>query len=66
MQDVSCILDNKYILQNINWTVKPGEHWAVIGLNGSGKTTLLNMINGYIFPSEGEMRILGKRFGSYD
>jgi iron complex transport system ATP-binding protein len=66
MQDVSCILDNKYILRNINWTVKPGEHWAVIGLNGSGKTTLLNMINGYIFPSEGEMRILGKRFGSYD
>ncbi len=37
-----------------------------LGLNGSGKTTLLNMINGYIFPSQGELTVLGKTFGEYD
>ena len=66
LKNVSCILGNKYILQDINWTVRQGEHWAVVGLNGSGKTTLLKMINGYVFPSKGEMTVLGKTFGSYD
>lgn len=66
MKNVSCILDSKYILRSIDWSVKAGENWAIIGLNGSGKTTLLKMINGYIFPSSGEMSVLGKSFGMYD
>jgi iron complex transport system ATP-binding protein len=66
MQNVSWISDRKYILQEINWTVKSGEHWAIIGLNGSGKTSLLNMVNGYIWPSKGGISILGKQFGQYD
>lgn len=55
-----------YILKDINWTIKQGEHWAIIGLNGSGKTTLLKMITGYLFPSDGEMIVLGKKFGRVD
>lgn len=58
--------DQANILKNINWTVQPGDHWAIIGLNGSGKTSLLKLINGYIFPSEGEVTVLGKKFGEYD
>jgi iron complex transport system ATP-binding protein len=54
------------ILQNINWSVRPGENWAIIGLNGSGKTSLLNMITGYSFPSKGEVEVLGQRFGACD
>lgn len=65
-KNVSFIRNSKYILKNVNWSVVPGEHWAILGLNGSGKTTLLNMINGYIFPSKGEMQVLGKRFGEFD
>ncbi|PIQ21870.1 MAG: hypothetical protein COW65_06480 [Cytophagales bacterium CG18_big_fil_WC_8_21_14_2_50_42_9] len=38
--------DSKQVLQNINWTVKRGEKWALSGPNGSGKTTLLSLING--------------------
>ena len=63
---VSVIRNGKYILKDINWTVKTGEHWSILGLNGSGKTTLLNVINGYIFPSMGEIHVLGKTFGRYD
>ncbi len=66
MENVSCIQDNRYLLRNINWQVRPGEHWAIIGLNGSGKTFLLRMINGYVFPSSGEMTVLGKSFGEFD
>ncbi len=65
-KQVDYIRGDSSILKNINWTVKEHEHWAVLGLNGSGKTTLLNMINGYIFPSNGSLKVLGKTFGKYD
>ncbi|WP_239254305.1 ABC transporter ATP-binding protein [Listeria ilorinensis] len=51
------------ILSNINWKVKAGEHWALLGLNGSGKTTLLQLLNGYIWPSKGRISVLGETFG---
>ncbi|HKY63121.1 MAG TPA: ABC transporter ATP-binding protein [bacterium] len=54
------------ILDNIDWKVMPGEHWAVLGANGSGKTTLLNVLTAYMTPSRGEMKVLGKRYGAYD
>ncbi|MEW9122427.1 MAG: ABC transporter ATP-binding protein [Thermotaleaceae bacterium] len=66
LKEVSFIRDKKYILKDVNWSVSPGEHWAILGLNGSGKTSLLNMINGYHFPSEGEIAVLGKVFGKFD
>ncbi|KRE54481.1 molybdenum ABC transporter ATP-binding protein [Paenibacillus sp. Soil522] len=66
IHNVSWNRNHKLILQNMNWTVKEGEHWCLLGLNGSGKTTLLNMINGYIWPTEGSMSVLGKTFGEYD
>ncbi|MCL4536622.1 MAG: ABC transporter ATP-binding protein [Nitrospirae bacterium] len=66
MKNVSWICNGRHILRNINWEVNPGEHWAIIGLNGSGKTTLLNMINGYLWPSTGEISVLDKRFGDCD
>ena len=66
MDDVSLRRNGTYILKDINWNVKENEHWAIIGLNGSGKTSLLKMINGYVFPSAGEVTVLGKKFGQYD
>jgi iron complex transport system ATP-binding protein len=66
IQHVSWDRNDQQILQDISWTVQNREHWCLLGLNGSGKTTLLNMINGYIWPSEGSMSVLGKKFGQYD
>ncbi|HLX64729.1 MAG TPA: ATP-binding cassette domain-containing protein [Planctomycetota bacterium] len=34
------------ILNELNWTVRAGEHWAVLGPNGVGKTTLLSLLTG--------------------
>lgn len=36
----------KKILDAINWSVKPGEKWALFGANGSGKSTLLSLLFG--------------------
>lgn len=66
LHNVSVIRNYKYLLKNINWSIKSGEHWAIYGLNGAGKTMLLNMLNGYIFPSQGELKVLGKTVGQYD
>jgi|SRR5690625_692444 len=66
MNNVSWRRSRKEILHRINWTVKKGEHWAVLGLNGAGKTTLLNMVNGYIWPTTGEVTVLGEKFGKTD
>ncbi|NGZ75649.1 ABC transporter ATP-binding protein [Saccharibacillus alkalitolerans] len=57
--------DNE-ILRNIDWRVESGQHWAVLGLNGSGKTSILNMINGYMWPTTGEISVLGHKFGTVD
>ena len=65
-KQISVIRDSKYILKDVNWSVKTGEHWAILGFNGSGKTSLLALINGYLFPSKGEIQVLGKTFGKYD
>ncbi|MEV5028605.1 ABC transporter ATP-binding protein [Paenibacillus sp. LPE1-1-1.1] len=66
IQNVSWERSDKQILRHIHWQVKGGEHWCLLGLNGSGKTTLLNMINGYIWPTEGKMSVLGNTFGEFD
>ncbi|HWR03321.1 MAG TPA: ATP-binding cassette domain-containing protein [Humidesulfovibrio sp.] len=39
------------LLHGIDWTIRPGEHWAVLGRNGAGKTTLLSLLAGEIWPS---------------
>lgn len=65
LKSVSYQRKSKTILKDIDWAVQEGEHWALLGLNGSGKTTLLNIINGYIWPTTGEVTVLSKQFGTY-
>ena len=53
--------DERLILNDVHWTVRKDEHWALLGCNGSGKTTLLNMITGYIWPMKGHVSVFGHR-----
>jgi iron complex transport system ATP-binding protein len=54
LRDVSYAGDGgKKILQSISWTLRAGEHWAILGPNGSGKTTLLKLACGYLWPNAG-------------
>jgi ABC-2 type transport system ATP-binding protein len=39
--------------------IRKGEIYALIGANGSGKTTTINMLTGSLFPTSGEIRVLG-------
>jgi len=51
------------ILSGVNWHVRSGERWAVLGPNGSGKTTLLQLASGYLHPTRGTVDVLGQRLG---
>ena len=63
-KNVSFRRDGREILKNINWEIKKGENWALLGLNGSGKSTLLSMIPAYTFATSGEVSVFEKKFGT--
>lgn len=46
MKHVTIKYGKNVVLNNINWEVKQGERWALLGHNGAGKSTLLSLING--------------------
>ena len=47
-------------LQNINFEVRRGESWGIIGTNGSGKSTLLKLICGILKPYSGSVQVFGR------
>ena len=44
-------------LNNLSFTVKPGELRAIIGPNGAGKTTMMDVITGKLKPDVGDVLI---------
>ena len=47
-------------VDNLSFTVKPGEIFGLLGVNGSGKTTTFRMIMGLLDPSSGDVTLNGK------
>ncbi len=58
--------DGVEILHEVRWTIRAGEHWVLLGPNGSGKTSLLRILAAYEWPSQGEVEVLGEKFGRFD
>jgi lipopolysaccharide transport system ATP-binding protein len=50
----------KWVMQDVSFTVQPGEAVGIIGINGAGKSTLLKMITGTTQPTAGSVRITGR------
>ena len=46
LESVTIKYGNKTILNDVNWQIKQGERWMLLGANGAGKSTLLSLING--------------------
>ena len=51
--------NNKYVLEDISFSVNPGETLAIIGSTGSGKSTLINLIPRFYDPTKGSIKIDG-------
>ncbi|WP_018755622.1 ABC transporter ATP-binding protein [Paenibacillus terrigena] len=66
MQHIKLRREERQILDDITLQMNEGEHWVILGRNGSGKTTLLEMMTGYMFPSSGQIDVMGNRYGQCD
>jgi iron complex transport system ATP-binding protein len=66
LTDVHYHRDGRPILHGIDWHVRDGERWVVLGANGAGKTTLIRIISTYEFPTAGTVDVLGERIGTID
>jgi iron complex transport system ATP-binding protein len=58
--------DDRTILGGIDWHVRTGERWVVLGANGAGKTSLLRLASTYESPTSGTVEVLGARLGQVD
>ncbi len=54
------IAEDFYALKDVDFRVKPGETFGIIGENGSGKSTLMKLISGIINPDTGSISTHGK------
>ena len=52
--------DEFWAIEDINFELKRGESFGIIGPNGSGKTTLLKLLNGIFMPDKGKITIDGR------
>ena len=63
---LTCVYDERVILQDVTFEVRPGEIFFIIGGSGCGKSTLLRHMVGLNTPTKGSVRFLGKRFSGAD
>lgn len=76
VQDGSIVFDHvsfgyhkgtdKYVLNNLNFTIKSGETIGVIGGTGSGKSSMINLISRLYDVSDGAVLVGGKDVRAYD
>jgi branched-chain amino acid transport system ATP-binding protein len=66
VSDVTLRFGGVTALEEVSFSVQPGELFAIIGPNGAGKTSIFNCINGVYKPEKGSIsfedkELIGKR-----
>ncbi len=59
-ENVSIGFDGKPVLQEISFTVAPGEQRVIFGPAGTGKSVLLKLVDGLLRPDSGTIRVFGE------
>lgn len=52
--------DDNIAVDNINLSIEEGEIYGILGPNGAGKSTTISLICSLLFPTSGEIKILGE------
>lgn len=63
---VRLVRDRTVILDGIDWEVRAGERWVVLGPNGSGKTSLVRIASMWLHPTAGHVEVDGGVLGRVD
>ncbi|UOQ44950.1 thiol reductant ABC exporter subunit CydC [Halobacillus salinarum] len=59
LNHVSFTYEHKTILEDLSFTLKPGEKAALLGPSGAGKSTILKLVEGVLRPDGGSVTIKG-------
>lgn len=59
-------IENKPVLQGLNFTINPGQAMGVIGSSGAGKSSLARALIGLWHPMAGKIRLDGATLNQYD
>lgn len=59
-RSLSLVRDGTIVLNDVSFSVAPGEVYALLGGNGAGKSTTLLTFLGFLSPSDGEVLVAGK------
>ncbi|MEM7791093.1 MAG: heme ABC transporter ATP-binding protein [Verrucomicrobiota bacterium] len=65
-RDVTVRAGRKVLIEDINFTLKPGALDVIVGPNGAGKSTLLKALTGENQPDAGTVTLDGKALGEYN
>jgi len=60
VRDLSKSFGGIHAVANVSFDLREGELLALIGPNGAGKTTCFNMVNGYLKPDNGSVKLGGR------
>ncbi len=61
LQGVTAVAAGHPILHDLNLTIQPGEHIALVGTSGAGKSSLAGLLLGWHRPTQGEIWVDGQR-----
>ena len=60
IKNINKSFDNKNIIKDVSFEIKPGRIVGLLGKNGCGKTTILKMINNLLTIDSGEIKVCGE------
>jgi iron complex transport system ATP-binding protein len=66
LRGVTVRRDGVPVLDGVDWRVEERDRWVILGPNGSGKTTMLGVAGARLWPTGGQVEILGERLGQVD
>ena len=59
VENLTKVYGSKKVVDNVTFSIYPGQIFGFVGPNGAGKSTTIRMITGLTLPSRGSIRICG-------